>query len=283
MQAGSSRCANKFRGIRAKRKQHDCRDQRRRDGFYHLCLNSDQTPRIHAPCNVLGAPSSGHRLSGKLCQALLLYSVWGKKFTFSPLSKGRPFLDRNPKMFEYILEYLRTDIYPTKQLSDAQGLPFECEMDYFNLERPVSSLPIDRLFCRKSIKVDSDERMLILCFDVFGDILIIGNRDGTIHLWSIEEGKKLGQLVGHNAAVSDVRIAPNISGRMIVISCSNDQRIRIWDLWSHQTIRVIEGNGSFNAIDLLEYENRNLICAAGRTCCVFAVDNGELLSSWSSD
>ena len=125
-------------------------------------------------------------------------------------SQGRPFIDRNPKMFGLILEYLRTDIYPTPLLPDQEQQYFECEVDYFNLDRPASSLPVDRLFCKKSIKVDSDERMLILCFDVFGDILVIGNRDGSVQLWSIEEGKKLGELSGHKAAVSDIRIAPNI-------------------------------------------------------------------------
>ncbi len=76
--------------------------------------------------------------------------------------------------------------------------------------------------------------MLILCFDVFADHLVIGCRDGSVQVWSKEEGKKTGQLVGHGAGVTDIRIFVNNMGRTIVVSCSTDSTIRLWDLWSHQ-------------------------------------------------
>lgn len=33
-----------------------------------------------------------------------------------------------------------------------------------------------------------DERMLILCCDVLGDWLALGNRDGTLQFWDLREG-----------------------------------------------------------------------------------------------
>ena len=73
------------------------------------------------------------------------------------------------------------------------------------------------------------------------------------------------------------------SGRMIVVSCCNDQSIRLWDLWSHQSIRIIQGNGSLNSIDLMDHANQSLICAAGRNTCVYDLNSGELLRSYSSE
>ncbi len=66
---------------------------------------------------------------------------------------GRPFVDRSPKMFALVLEYLRTDIFPAKLLKAAEMPFFESEIDYFGLERPAQIVPVDRLFCKKTIKV----------------------------------------------------------------------------------------------------------------------------------
>ena len=196
---------------------------------------------------------------------------------------GRPFLDRNPEMFKYILEYLRTDIYPTELLEESLKPYFECEIDYFNIERPPTNVPFDRLAIEREIQVEEAERMLILCFDVYEDVLLVGCRDGAVQMWSIREGNKTGVLNGHTAGVTDIRFVPvRTGGRTLAVSCSSDSSIRVWDLWQQTSNRVIETTSAINSIDFIfnNMDSFPLIVAAGKDLSVFNMKSGEAISHW---
>jgi hypothetical protein len=110
----------------------------------------------------------------------MLAAMFSGRHPLTHDDKGRPFIDRNPRMFALVLEYLRTDLYPAKLLrflmlcldmlslslsffkkkkncflfGSSSDVPFfEAEIDYFGLERPLAPVPVDRLNCRKLIKV----------------------------------------------------------------------------------------------------------------------------------
>lgn len=178
-----------------------------------------------------------------------------------------------------ILEYLRTDIYPTSLISEAEIPFFEHEVSFFNLDRPLPNPTLHKLHCSRALKLDQDERMLILTFDVFGDSLVLGNRDGTIQLWGIREGvkeeggrrsgagltgrsgagRKVAQFSGHTGSVMDVCIFAGTpssvcfwacsivdsctgakSGKVMFASASTDGCIRVWDTRTLQQTRTIE-------------------------------------------
>jgi hypothetical protein len=81
---------------------------------------------------------------------------------------GRPFVDRSPKMFALVLEYLRTDMFPAKLLKAAELPFFEAEIDFFGLERPAQIVPVDRLFCKKTIKVGGMQCVCLWAITVRG-------------------------------------------------------------------------------------------------------------------
>lgn len=155
--------------------------------------------------------------------------------------EGRPFLDRNPELFVYVLEYLRTNIYPEALLTEAQLPFFEHEISYFNLVKPLPDPSLTKLQCTRTLKVDQAERMLILCFDTDGDSLVTGNRDGTLQIWGLQQGVKMAQISAHQSSVTDVRMFVGTkSGKLFVVSSSTDMSLRMWDLRTLQLVRAFE-------------------------------------------
>ena len=50
----------------------------------------------------------------------MLAAMFSGRHPLARDERGRPFVDRSPKMFALVLEYLRTDIYPAKLLKLGQ-------------------------------------------------------------------------------------------------------------------------------------------------------------------
>jgi len=68
-----------------------------------------------------------------------------------------------------------------------------------------------------------------LAVDPSGDLVAAGSQDSfDIYLWSVQTGKLLEVLSGHEGPVSSVSFSPSISSSMLV-SVSWDKTLRVWD------------------------------------------------------
>jgi len=67
-----------------------------------------------------------------------------------------------------------------------------------------------------------------------GEILVLGNYDGSLILWDIKNDQPLGErMIGHTDLVNKVSYSP---GGERIISVSTDQTIRLWDAVTHQAL-----------------------------------------------
>ncbi|NJN98403.1 MAG: hypothetical protein HC875_32080 [Anaerolineales bacterium] len=64
-------------------------------------------------------------------------------------------------------------------------------------------------------------------FSPQGDILASGSRDGTIKLWSVNDGALLHTLQGHTGWVKSLDFSPN--GELLA-SGSEDGTVRLWGI-----------------------------------------------------
>ncbi|MFO7943973.1 MAG: TIR domain-containing protein [Anaerolineales bacterium] len=67
-----------------------------------------------------------------------------------------------------------------------------------------------------------------------GDILALGNQDGSLQLWDMEKDRPLGQpLEGHDDYITGLAFNPDGD---VIISSSQDQSIRLWDVQNRELI-----------------------------------------------
>jgi WD40 repeat protein len=77
-------------------------------------------------------------------------------------------------------------------------------------------------------------------------MLVSGDSDGTICLWSVASGKELRTLTGHNHIVYSVAFSPD--GKMLV-SGSADKTVKLWDVASGKVLRTLAGHaGPVNSV-----------------------------------
>ncbi|MYF55531.1 PQQ-binding-like beta-propeller repeat protein, partial [Candidatus Poribacteria bacterium] len=71
-----------------------------------------------------------------------------------------------------------------------------------------------------------------------GDRVASGSQDGTIVMWDVVTGERIGTFIGHVDAISDIFFSPD--GRKIV-STSKDGSVRLWDIATGQQEYAIAG------------------------------------------
>ncbi|MBR8827091.1 MAG: trypsin-like peptidase domain-containing protein [Gomphosphaeria aponina SAG 52.96 = DSM 107014] len=107
------------------------------------------------------------------------------------------------------------------------------------------------------------------------DLMVSGNSDGTISLWSLGNGKLITSWRGHFQAVNSVAIAPD--GKTLATG-SDDHTIKIWDLTTNKLIRTLTGHK--NAVTTLTFTPDNQTLASGswdQTIKLWHYQTGQLL------
>lgn len=85
-----------------------------------------------------------------------------------------------------------------------------------------------------------------LTFNPQGQLLASGGNDAVARLWEIETGNNMGQMIGGTYAVPAIAFTPDGNSLAIV----NGQVIRLRDVESSRFVITINGEDSFNTIDI---------------------------------
>lgn len=115
-----------------------------------------------------------------------------------------------------------------------------------------------------------------------GDRVASGSQDGTIVMWDVVTGERIGTFIGHVDAISDIFFSPD--GRKIV-STSKDGSVRLWDIATGQQEYAI---GGYKLTDwkVILYENgmslasdmkRGVPLRAKRYINLWDLDTGKLI------
>lgn len=92
-------------------------------------------------------------------------------------------------------------------------------------------------------------------FSLDGQLLASGSRDRTVRLWDVKTGEQVQRLKGHDGWVWSVAFRPTpanapkflqtsplMSTQYTLASCSEDQTVRLWDIKTGQTLRILQGH-----------------------------------------
>jgi len=113
----------------------------------------------------------------------------------------------------------------------------------------------------------------VLCVSISPDCTTIasGSRDSTIHLWNIQTGDCLCVMKGHNDCVNSVIFS--LTNSQLLISASNDNTIRQWDMNGHQTGPIYKGDHvAFSSDGSL------FVSWEGKVALVQNSDSGQLIA-----
>lgn len=111
--------------------------------------------------------------------------------------------------------------------------------------------------------------------DQQGHLAASCSSDYSVHLWDLQAGKYLGQLLGHSDDVEDFVFAEEGLG----VSASRDRRILVWDLETGAVRRVLEGHEK-DVLALAYHEGKIYSSGDDMTLRVWDLDSGELLNTW---
>jgi WD40 repeat protein/tRNA A-37 threonylcarbamoyl transferase component Bud32 len=117
------------------------------------------------------------------------------------------------------------------------------------------------------------EHIESLCWSEDGARILAGCPDGNIEIWEIENGRKAGALVGHEAKVTSLE-----PSRFGLVSTGADGTVRLWDPKTNQLVRTFAGHeGSVEHAVLHPDGTRILSAGLDQTVRVWDTESGRLL------
>jgi WD40 repeat protein len=85
--------------------------------------------------------------------------------------------------------------------------------------------------------------------DAQGLVAVSGGRDGSMQVWDLATGNlRLNNLHAHEGPVNAVALS-ELDGRPVIVTCSHDQTIRVWDLVAGGLLKTLTGHtGAVTAV-----------------------------------
>jgi len=113
----------------------------------------------------------------------------------------------------------------------------------------------------------------VLCVSISLDCAAIasGSRDNTIHLWHVQTGDYFCVINGHNDCVNSVAFSPTNS--QLLISASNDNTVKKWNITGHQIGSIYEGDHAAFSLD-----GTLFISWEGKVAVVRSTDSGLFIT-----
>lgn len=81
---------------------------------------------------------------------------------------------------------------------------------------------------------------LVSAVDFSEDRLVTGYEDSNVGVWSMETGRQLHDMPGHNGGVTGIQLQVNIAA-----TSSYDSTVRLWDLERGRCVMVLSNSDSF--------------------------------------
>lgn len=101
--------------------------------------------------------------------------------------------------------------------------------------------------------------LITIAFSRDDQVLVSGEEDKKIKIWSLQTGELIHTLIGHRQAVNSVAIHPN--GKLIA-SASDDKTIKLWSLESGKQVCTLTGHID-NVIAASFSPNGNVLASSG--------------------
>ncbi len=120
---------------------------------------------------------------------------------------------------------------------------------------------IDLKSLEQLFTLEGDGRIASMALSPDSKLLVAGQRDGTIFVWTLQDGKLLKNLTGHGGAVNAIVFSHD--GKLIA-SGSSDTSIKLWDRERFQEVANFEeGASKVQSLAFLP-SNETLIAAGSR-------------------
>lgn len=128
------------------------------------------------------------------------------------------------------------------------------------------------LECTRSLRGHTGS---VLCLQFSDDMIISGSSDATVRVWSISTGEITNILIHHSEAVLHLRYSEDA----IMVTCSKDRSIAVWDIVSAKEInlkRVLLGHRA--AVNVVDFDLNYIVSASGdRTIKVWNTQTCEFV------
>jgi WD40 repeat protein len=111
-----------------------------------------------------------------------------------------------------------------------------------------------------------------LALDEPGERVLAAGDDTVVKYWSLADRRLLRTLEGHTSNVYDVDIAP---GGKLAATAGNDRSVRIWDLETGKTLKLLEHGGPAISVQFSPDGRRLATVSADRTLRVWDVTPDE--------
>lgn len=131
---------------------------------------------------------------------------------------------------------------------------------------------------RRNLKGDS-QQVWSVAVSPDGQSLASSNRNGSIEVWSLLEGKLRYRLLGHLDTIWSVAISPN---NQMLASASSDKTINLWDLRTRELLHTFTGHSS--RVRTVAFSPNGQILASGswdKSIKIWNVKSKTLLRSLS--
>lgn len=114
-------------------------------------------------------------------------------------------------------------------------------------------------------------------FNPDGKTFVSATDDGIVGIWSVETGKCIKTLEGHNKGVNAFAYSPNGE---IVASASEDMSVRLWDTESGQRVGELKNNyGAIMSIAFMPSGHQIVSATETGLIQIWNVDSGECIQS----
>eukprot|EP00123_Amoebidium_parasiticum_P007451 comp18132_c0_seq1/m.18848 comp18132_c0_seq1/g.18848 ORF comp18132_c0_seq1/g.18848 comp18132_c0_seq1/m.18848 type:complete len:513 (-) comp18132_c0_seq1:33-1571(-) len=191
--------------------------------------------------NVGGQPITTTRST--LCRLpdSMLAAMFSGRHRLATDKEGRYFIDRDPKYFAHVLNYLRSDCTRPPKITckdeDERERVLE-EFQYFCISTEDASMAA-RIMTSPSA-VTSEElaghTAEVYCLAATETFIVSGSVDMTLRVWSAATGQCLRVLTGHEDAINSVAVCHDT-----IASGSYDCTTRRWDLGTGRVLSVWGG------------------------------------------
>jgi WD40 repeat protein len=94
-------------------------------------------------------------------------------------------------------------------------------------------------------------QVMSVAFGVLGGFLLLasGAFNGTVQLWNPATGRKFGPpLTGHTGRIQSVTFTISPDGRELLVSGSDDQTVRLWDIAKGSIVAVLRRRSSVYSV-----------------------------------